>query len=71
MWILYTYEISYLYEFTVKFHYIYVYVKICTYNFMIELTLKDSCHKKLWTKSGMLRIYFYFEVLYTHVKTTG
>ena len=27
---------------------------------MIELTLKDSCHKELWKKSGMLKIPFLF-----------
>lgn len=45
--------------------------EICTYNFVIELTLKESCHKELWTKSGMLKITFLIEVMYIHVKTTG
>ena len=45
----------------IKILYIYIYVcDICTCNSVMELTLKDNCHKELWTKSGMLKIPFLF-----------
>lgn len=44
-----------------KFIYMdFIYMCVCTCNFVIELTLKESCRKELWTKSGMLKIPFLF-----------